>query len=111
MGTTAKGLPYPDPTDPVANTDLAIKNLAQWINDHHAQDIVVGAQSITTNASGVATIDLPFNPTFIEVVVSGTTTYTCYHSSIGDPTQITVRNATGTIAASVNLNVRWVAIR
>lgn len=51
MGSTAKGFPYPDPTDAVANGDLAIKALAQYLEDKHPKASVSGTVTITVTAA------------------------------------------------------------
>lgn len=55
MGTTTKGFPWPEPTDAVADTDLAIKALAQDVDTHvgrHAR----GTQAVVVSAGAVGTV-------------------------------------------------------
>lgn len=58
MGATAKGYPYPDPADPVANTDLAIKALADFLNANgfkviHAAQVSVSVAAAITGSTAV----------------------------------------------------------
>lgn len=55
MGATAKGFPYPEPTDPVANTDLAIKALAQYLEDKAGvKAIHIGQLNVSLSSAAVA---------------------------------------------------------
>jgi len=56
MGTTPQGLPYPEPTDPIAGGADAIKNLAAAVNQP-----LTGVVTLTGNgtATGSATITFP----------------------------------------------------
>lgn len=60
MGTTTAGLRYPTPQDPVADTDLHIKNLAQDI-DHRLgnQALQFGTMALTTNGGGDFIVTFP----------------------------------------------------
>jgi hypothetical protein len=51
MGTTAAGLPYPDPTDLLANVDLAIKALAQALIGDRTVVVPTAAANWTVGAS------------------------------------------------------------
>lgn len=68
MGTTTFGLPYPEPTDPVAEGAAAIRELAEAVNiklpalnNSHAAIKIQGSNNsiLSTNASGTARITFP----------------------------------------------------
>lgn len=60
MGTTAKGYPYPEPTDPIAAGADAIKALAQAVNDRLSTRIQAGGLNIPAAGSVVLTFPTPF---------------------------------------------------
>jgi|SRR5262245_12532347 len=55
MGTTAGGLPYPEPTDPIAQGADAIKNLATKTEARYLS----GFANVTSAANGVCTVTFP----------------------------------------------------
>lgn len=90
MGTTAHGLPYPDPADLVANTDEYIADLAE------ATDVMVPKASGVfvgdTDASGEILIPhgLGYTPTVVLVQVRFATAYQAF-PMVADDTYLTVR--------------------
>lgn len=58
-GTTAKGYPYPDPTDPIRDGADEIKALATAV-DTRLGVMASGTVSLTTPASGAGTKDVVF---------------------------------------------------
>jgi len=53
MGTTVSGLPYPEPTDPVAAGAAAIHSLAEKTDERLVR---IGLASVSLNGSGYGTI-------------------------------------------------------
>lgn len=116
MGSTAKGLRYPDPTQAVANVDQYIQNLASDVDGAlPGAKMRAGAASVTTNASGQATINHGLGAVPIVVVASSTNsdnyavlpaTYTATQFSV------TVRLVTtgAVVASTANITIRWFAV-
>lgn len=118
MGTTAKGFPYPDPTDAVANTDLAIKALADFLESNNVKRIHVGSAvvAVAAAATGTVAVVLPAGKfTAAPMVVAmaiGTSVY--FASTTGGPTAagftLQVRHNTN-VAQTVNVTVHYVAVQ
>jgi hypothetical protein len=53
MGTTNKGLPYPEPTDPIAAGADAIKNLALVINQPVSGRVTITGTGVATASTAV----------------------------------------------------------
>jgi hypothetical protein len=81
MGTTATAaLPYPEPTDPVADGAAAIEALAEAVDPQLTWGViggttrtglrVIGGQT-TVTTSGAGALAVPFNPTFALTPVCG----------------------------------------
>lgn len=119
MGATAKGYPFPNPGDPVANTDLAIKALADFLDAngfkamHAGQQVVNFAASITASTGAVAFPVGKFTaaPFIVVACGSGTSQYvaTVSANSAASFTAI-ARSADGT-AKTAAVSVYWVAVQ
>jgi len=115
MGTTPGGLPYPEPTDPVAAGADAIKALATKTESRYQ----AGGNTVTVTATGgltpVITFPVPYTvaPQVVACLFlgSGGSDYTGYLQSI-TPTGFTFRvMKAGTVAPSGDVvRVNWVAI-
>jgi len=106
MGTTPGGLPYPEPTDPIAQGADAIKNLATAIDNR----IQTGTLTVSTSGSPIT-----FSPAFatVPVVIANPA------AAIGFPRYVAASAVTTTGATLVVWNnsgtpvsgaVSWVAI-
>jgi hypothetical protein len=74
MGTTIHGLPYPEPTDPVAAGAAAIRSLAESIDTAvMAHKVQYGNSIILSDAGGVAWLNWPeaFSVTPVAIVQVG----------------------------------------
>jgi hypothetical protein len=60
MGTTASGLPYPEPTAPVRDGALAIRQLAEAIDPRANLKSFAGSGGYTTNEFGGVALNVPF---------------------------------------------------
>jgi hypothetical protein len=113
MGTTAGGLPYPEPTDPIAEGADAIKALAEAIERCR----LVGSVAATSAANGVCTVT--FGQTFASaptviitpVFGSGGTDYTMYLIA-ATTTGFTARlfQAGSVAAAGVTVRINYLAV-
>lgn len=123
MGTTAKGYPYPEPTDPLANTDLAIKALAQFLEDKnvraiHAGSKVVNVPAGATSAGSATPFVFPAGKfSAIPIVVAVVQGTSSYHVAVGATSaaqvDFTVRHidASAAGAGGINVTVWFVAIQ
>lgn len=122
MGTTAKGYPYPDPGDSVANTDLAIKALADFLNNNGFKAMHAGSQVVTvpngaTSAGSAAPLVFPAGKfSAIPIVVAVVQGTSSYHVAVGATTaaqvSFTVRHIDATAAAGAqNVTVWFVAVQ
>lgn len=117
MGSTAKGFPYPEPTDPVANTDLAIKALAQFLQDNNVKTIHAGSVVIplAAAAAGSAAVALPVGKfsaaPIVLLTVIGTSAYFASTTGGPGPTGFSaqIRHYNGT-NATVNVTVHYLAV-
>ena len=121
MGTTPKGFPYPEPTDPVAAGADAIKALAQAI-DTHVGRVASGAVTVTGDGTSVnpgAAVTFPAgrftaNPRVIAEVVGGSNVNLAGVSTGITTTGCTVfafLRAGGAIANGTNVTVNWIAVQ
>lgn len=122
MSTTAKGIPYPAPGDPVANTDLAIKALADWLEANGVKRMHAGAQVVTvpngaTSAGSAAAFAFPVGKfTAIPIVVAVVQGTSSYHVAVGATSaagvSFTVRHIDATAAAGAqNVTVWFIAVQ
>ncbi len=68
MGTTAHGLPYPEPTAPVANGAADMRALAEAIDPHYGVKVAAGVASVTTDAFGNVVLGAPYVPAGCKVI-------------------------------------------
>lgn len=64
MGTTATGLRYPEPVDPVSQGAAAIKNLADDLTAKYGAVLLKAGNSTVALASGVASIQVTYPAAF-----------------------------------------------
>jgi hypothetical protein len=114
MATTAGGLPYPVPTDPVAQGADAIRALAEAIDRH----FLTGAFTGNTAANGVLTVTFPgagftSAPTVIAALQfgAGGTDFTGYLIASTN-TGFTYRlfQSGSPAAAGVTARINWLAV-
>lgn len=115
MGTTAKGYPYPEATDLVGNTHLAIKALADKVNDQLTTETKAGVNTVTTSASGDATINHGMGgvPTWANAQVTTGDNRVAILTGL-TATQLTFKIRQVTDGATINstsVGLRWAAIR
>ena len=70
MGTTPSGLPYPEPTDPVAEGADAIRALAEAIELKVGDRVAVVKGSAVTDANVIIGLANPLNPK-VPILVMG----------------------------------------
>jgi hypothetical protein len=114
MGSTTQGLPWPEPTEPVAGTDDAIKRLAQGVERY----TLSGSVSVTVSAGtnpivGSATIS--FSPAYATgPVVMATLVGTNPQNAAVMISNKTIGGATVNVArlqgAATTFTVDWVAV-
>lgn len=117
MGTTTKGLPYPDPTDGPATTDLDIAALANALDPMlpGTRARIGGPTLLSFNSSGeaVLTHGLGVTPAYLHVYHDAATGIITVAPKVGSYTNTTVtivgRTNTGAAYTS-GLTARWLAI-
>lgn len=119
MPNTAKGLPYPSASDPVANGDDAIKALAEAVDDKAG--MVSGSVNVTAtaSASGVQAVVFPVGaftaPPKVVVTVTAaisgsvSTWYAIALNVTAAGFNATIIMKTGA-AASAQITVDWIAV-
>jgi H-type lectin domain. len=119
MGTTAKGLPYPEPGDPVADGDDAIKALAEAVDDKAG--MVSGSVNVTATAAATATAAVVFPvgaftaaPKVLVTsvnAISGSQTawYTMANSVTSTGFNAVIAHRDGT-ATNAQITVHWLAV-
>lgn len=119
MGATAKGYPYPDPGDPVANTDLAIKALAQFLEANGFKAMAAGVANANFAASAVGTtgaVAFPVGrftaPPVVAIgLLTGTSLYFHVMSAVSAASfTCAVRRSDGTSITGA-VSVHWVAVQ
>lgn len=118
MGTTTKGYPYPEPTDPVANTDLAIKALAQQLDLVGFKALHVGDGTVNLSAAAVGNVGVTFPvgrftaaPKVVATVENGSSVYFVTVSGVTTAgCTLTVRHYT-TTATTAAVKVNFVAVQ
>lgn len=114
MGLTAKGLPYPDPDDSIANTDAAIRELAEALDALLTGGTAAGSDVVHLDAQATAGVPVLFpagmfaDPPVV-VCSSRTSTYIATHTTpTVDGCTVFVRHYQGT-NATANVTVDWIA--
>lgn len=115
-GSTAKGFRYPNDTDPVANGALAVRNLANDVNDKVGL-IATGVQAINVAASTTATVNniaLPAGrftaaPHIVATADSGA--FNVAVQNITTTTFTLVVRHIDAASTTVTVNVHWVAVQ
>lgn len=70
MGTTTGGLPYPEPTDPIADGADAIRDLAEAVDlGFGSNRFVAGSTVDTTDSSGNLDVTFPVTFTGVPIVL------------------------------------------
>lgn len=119
MPLTSKGIPYPDPLDPVANGDLAIKALADWLTTNGFKAVAAGQQAVNFAAAataGTGVVNYPAGrftaaPVIIVSCGSGVSQYFAVVSANSAASfQATARRADGT-SVTATVTVYWVAVQ
>jgi hypothetical protein len=113
MGTTGKGLPYPEPTDPIAAGADAIKALAQAVNQPVSGRVTV---SLSNAAQGNTTVTFPAGHFTAAPRVSVTPSGTgagVYYGTTGVPSTASVTviaNHRDATPATISIALDWVAV-
>lgn len=117
MGTTSRGYPYPEDTDPVAQGAQAIQALANAINTR-AGACAAGTVTITANnaALAFATVTFPANRFSAAPFVSGTANsgfWIPFRSGGASASSVTIgiRHNDNVTQSSINQTVDWIAIQ
>ena len=115
MGTTSKGLPYPEPTDPVAAGADAIKALAQAIKQPLTGVVSVAVSNATT-ASQAVTFPAGYFTSAPTVTVTPTQSFGRWladcqgaPSTSGFTCRVFLRDASAG-AETVSIAVGWIAV-
>lgn len=119
MGATAKGYPYPDPADPVANTDLAIKALAAFLEANGFKAMHAGTQVVNFAASTTAntgTVAFPVGkftatPTIVAVCGTGTTQYLAVVTGVTAASFTATARRIDATNVTAAVNIFWVAVQ
>jgi hypothetical protein len=110
MGTTAAGIPYPEPADDLNTYPATAKIAAQKVPDIQTGTIAV---VLTNAASGTVQLTFPraFAHTPKVVFVSAAQNYFAYISSLPTTQNVTIGvKQYNDVAASLSVNLHWVAV-
>jgi hypothetical protein len=110
MGTTAAGIPYPEPADDVNTYPATAKTAAQKVPDIQVGTIAV---VLTNAASGTVVLTYPraFAHTPRVVFVSAAQNYFAFISTLPTTTSVTIGvKQYNDVAASTTVNLHWVAV-
>lgn len=114
MGTTPQGLPYPEPTDPIADGATAIKNLAAAVNQP-----VSGRVTIVITSAVAASITVTFPAGYFTapprvMATASLTSFDGYAANTFPPTAtgVTISAFNVTWASkTINVPVDWMAVK
>lgn len=117
MGTTSRGYPYPEPTDPVSQGAAAIQALANAVNTR-AGSAAAGTVQITgsNSALGFATVTFPANRFNAVPFVTGSANsgfWIVFRSGGASATAATIgiRYNTNASQGTISQQVDWIAIQ
>jgi ABC-type branched-subunit amino acid transport system substrate-binding protein len=111
MGTTNTGLPYPEPTNPIAQGADATKALAQAVNQPLSGSVPVNIANATSGTAVVTFTAGYFTATPRVVGVSQSSGNWIIAIAAVSATSATIRVGTAGSAVTATVTVLWIAVR
>lgn len=106
MGTTANGLPWPEPTAPVRDGAAAVRALAEAVDPKAPFKVFAGSGGFTVNAQGGIAINLPFQTIVTGIAAAQTTAYGYgWNRASGSPAGVVWFNFVDIVAHTTAPNV------